>query len=337
MKAALLESLHEPLAIKETPTPVPGPNEVLVQLKAASLNHRDVWIQKGLYPGIKTPIILGSDGTGTVTTVGDAVDKAWIGKDVIINPSHNWGENPDFYGPDHKILGLPDDGTFAEYCKIDARYLVEKPTHLSFEEAAALPMAGQTAWRALYTRARLQPTDKVLITGAGGGVALTAIQLAVASGAEVWVTSGSDEKIKKAIALGAKGGVNYHNPTWFRDLLVSARANKEGYFNVIIDSAAGAGFARLVDVAAPGARICMYGGTTGPITGVVPARVFFKQLTIMGSTMGTEQEFADMIQFVKKHQLTPVLDEVFELNDVESALRKMDTGKQFGKIVLRIG
>lgn len=336
MKAALLESLHEPLVVKETATPIAGVGEVIVRLKAASLNHRDVWIQKGLYPGIKTPIILGSDGAGTVTAVGDNVNPAWIGKDVIINPSHNWGDNPDFYGTDHKILGLPDNGTFAEYCKVNARYLVEKPAYLSFERAAALPMAGLTAWRALHTRARLQPTDKVLITGAGGGVALVAIQLAVASGAEVWVTSGSDDKIKKAIVLGAKGGVNYHNPTWFRDLLVSARANKEGYFNVIIDSAAGAGFARLVDVAAPGARICMYGGTTGPITGVVPARVFFKQLNILGSTMGTEQEFSDMISFVEQHQLSPVIDEVLPLDQVETALRKMDTGKQFGKIVLSI-
>jgi zinc-binding alcohol dehydrogenase/oxidoreductase len=337
MKAALLESLHEPLVVKELPTPAPGHSEALVLIKAAALNHRDVWIQKGLYPGIKTPVILGSDGAGIVTEVGDAVDKKWIGKEVIINPSHNWGDNPDFYGPDHKILGLPDNGTFATYCKVEARYLVEKPNHLSFEEAAALPMAGQTAWRALFSRAKLQPRDKVLITGAGGGVAITAIQLAVAAGAEVWVTSGSDNKIKKAIALGAKGGVNYHNSTWFRDLLVNARARKEGYFNVIIDSAAGPGFARLIDVAAPGARICMYGGTTGPITGVIPARVFFKQLTILGSTMGTEQEFADMIHFVEQHQLVPVLDEVVELDNIENALRKMDTGKQFGKIVLRIG
>lgn len=336
MKAALLETLHEPLVVKETSAPVAGAGEVLVRLKAASLNHRDVWIQKGLYPGIKTPVILGSDGAGTVESVGDQVDPAWLGKEVIINPSHNWGPNDDFYGPDHKILGLPDNGTFAEFCKVEARYLVEKPAYLSFEQAAALPMAGLTAWRALHTRARLQPTDKVLITGAGGGVALVAIQLAVAAGAEVWVTSGSDDKIKKAVALGAKGGVNYHNPTWFRDLLISARAKKEGYFNVIIDSAAGSGFARLVDVAAPGARICMYGGTTGPITGVVPARVFFKQLNILGSTMGTEQEFVDMIRFAEKHQLSPVIDQVLPLEQAETALRKMDTGKQFGKIVLSI-
>lgn len=336
MKAAILETLHQPLVFKETATPALGPDEVLVRLKAASLNHRDVWIQKGLYPGIKTPIILGSDGAGTVTALGEGVESQWMGKEVIINPSHNWGDNPNYYGPDHKILGLPDHGTFAQYCAIKTRYLAEKPAHLSFEEAAALPMAALTAWRALISRVQLQATDKVLITGAGGGVALTAIQLAVASGAEVWVTSGSDEKIKKAIGLGAKGGVNYNNPTWFRDLLVSARSRKEGYFSVILDSAGGAGFARLVDVAAPGARICMYGGTTGPITGVVPARVFFKQLTIYGSTMGTEKEFADVIRFIKEKELRPVLDQVFDLSDAEKAMRRMDSGRQFGKIILKI-
>ncbi|MCF2490592.1 zinc-binding dehydrogenase [Dyadobacter sp. CY347] len=336
MKAAVLKNLHEPLVIEDVEKPQAGPGEVIVQLKAASLNHRDVWIQKGLYPKITTPIIPGSDGAGIVSEVGEGVDPEWIGKEVLINPSHNWGNNPAFYGADHKILGLPDNGTFAEFVKLEARYLVKKPAYLSFEQAATLPLGALTAWRALHTRANFQSGDKVLVTGAGGGVALFVIQFAIAAGAEVWVTSGSDQKIQKAIELGARGGINYKNPTWFRDLLVKARGPKLGYFNVIIDSAGGAGFAKLIDIAAPGARICFYGGGTGNITDIVPAKVFFKQLNILGTTIGTESEFNDMIQFVEEKEIMPIIDTVFPLDEAEKALRLMDSGQQFGKIVLKI-
>jgi zinc-binding alcohol dehydrogenase/oxidoreductase len=336
MKAAILETLHEPLATRDTDKPVAQRGEVVVQLKAAALNHRDVWIQKGLYPNIKTPIILGSDGAGVVTEVGEGVGEYWLDKEVIINPSHGWGDNPAYYGSEHTILGLPENGTFAEYVKVEVRYLLHKPSHLSFAEAATLPLAGLTAWRALMTRGKFQPGCRVLVTGAGGGVALFAIQFAVAAGAEVWVTSGSEHKIRKAIDLGAKGGVNYKEPTWYRDLLVKAHAPKIGYFDVIIDGAGGGGFARLIDVAAPGARICLYGGTTGNITNVVPAKVFFKQLNIHGTTMGTEVEFEDMVRFVEEKKLTPIVDQIFDLENAEAALRHMDSGEQFGKIVLNI-
>lgn len=336
MKAAILEVLHEPLVIKDAEKPTAQKGEVIVQIKAAALNHRDVWIQKGSYPNIKTPIILGSDGAGVVSEIGEGVSEYWLGKEVIINPSHNWGDNPAFYGDDYKILGLPDNGTFCEYIAIAAKYLMPKPAHLSFAEAASLPLAGLTAWRALMSRGGFEPGNRVLITGAGGGVALFAIQFAVAAGAEVWVTSGSDQKIRKAISLGVKGGVNYKEPTWYRDLLVKARAPKTGYFNVIIDSAGGKGFARLIDVAAPGASICFYGGTAGNITDIVPAKVFFKQLNIYGTTMGTETEFEEMLRFIEDKKLIPVVDEVFELDNTEAALRRMDSGEQFGKIVLRV-
>ncbi|WP_138482568.1 zinc-binding dehydrogenase [Dyadobacter bucti] len=336
MKAAVLRNLHEELVIEELENLDPAAEEVIVELKAASLNHRDVWIQKGLYPKITTPIILGSDGAGIVIKVGESVEKAWIGKEVIINPSQNWGDNPDFYGADHKILGLPDNGTFAGQVRVEAKYLVEKPKHLTFEQASTLPLGALTAWRSLMTRCRFTPIDKVLVTGAGGGVALFAIQFAIAAGAEVWVTSGSDEKIQRAIELGAKGGINYKNPTWYRDLLVKARGPKIGYFNVIIDSAGGPGFARLIDIAAPGCRICFYGGGTGNITDIVPAKVFFKQLNIYGSTMGTEYEFRQMINFIEEKEIVPIIDKVFPIEQAEQALRYMESGQQFGKIVLKI-
>lgn len=342
MKAILLSETHQPVQFVDAPTPTPGPGEVLIALRAAALNHRDVFIQKGLYPGIKLPVILGSDGAGVVAGIGAGVDPVWRGQEVIINCSQNWGPNPRFYGSEFKIFGMPDNGTFAEYVTVPAKYIHPKPTHLTFEQAAALPLAGVTAWRALMTRAGLHETESkssenVLITGIGGGAALFALQFAVKSGANVWVTSGSAEKLAKAKELGANGGVNYREPDWAKTLMTETGGGRTGYFDVIIDSAGGAGFSKLIDVAAPGGRITIFGGTTGNLTDIAPPKVFFKQLSILGSTMGTEREFADMISFVNRKRLVPVIDEIMELAEAETALRRMDEGKQFGKIVLRIG
>ena len=341
MKAIHLAEAHQPVQFIDVPTPTAGPGEVLVHIRAAALNHRDVFVQKGLYPGIKLPVILGSDGAGVVTETGAGVDLVWRRQEVIINCSMNWGPNPRFYGADFKILGMPDNGTFAEYVAVPVKYIYHKPAHLTFAQAAALPLAGVTAWRSLMTRAGLHTTgthtgEKVLITGIGGGAALFALQFAVGAGAEVWVTSGSDEKLAKAQGMGAKGGVNYREPDWAKTLMALTGGGRTGYFDVIIDSAGGAGFARLVDVAAPGGRIGIFGGTTGNLTDIAPSKVFFKQLSIFGSTMGTEHEFADMVAFVNKKKVVPVIDETFALADAELALRRMDDGQQFGKIVLNV-
>ncbi|MGV3557603.1 zinc-binding dehydrogenase [Larkinella arboricola] len=338
MKAIRQLAVHQPAQYLDTEEPVAGPGEVVVQIKAAAINHRDIFVQQGLYPRMKLPVILGSDGAGVVVEAGEGVDNVWKNQEVILNPGLNWGPNPNFYGPDFKILGMPDDGTFAEYVKIEARYLHHKPNHLSFEQAAALPLTGLTAWRALMTRARLQTShpERVLITGIGGGAALIALQIARAAGAEVWVTSGSDEKLQRAKELGAMGGVIYRDADWPKTLLAQTGGNKGGYFDIIIDSAAGPGFAKLVDVAAPGGRIVFYGGTTGNITDVPPSKVFFKQLNIHGTTMGTDPEFADMVRFVEENQLVPVIDEVMPLAETEQALRKVQSGKQFGKVVLSV-
>lgn len=346
MKAILLAETHQPVQFIDAPTPTAGPGHVLVNIRAAALNHRDVFIQQGLYPGIKLPVILGSDGAGIVADVGQDVDPVWRGQEVIINCSLNWGTNPKFYGQDFRILGMPDDGTFAEYVTVPAKYIHHKPAHLTFAQAAALPLAGVTAWRALMTRAGLHTTDtqtpeRVLITGIGGGAALFALQFAVGAGAEVWVTSGSDEKLAKAQELGATGGVNYREPDWAKTLMAKTGGGRtgqatRGYFDIIIDSAGGAGFAKLIDVAASGGRIVLFGGTTGNLTEIAPPKVFFKQLAIFGSTMGTEREFADMTAFVTAKKMVPIVDETFPLADTELALRRMNEGKQFGKIVLNV-
>ncbi|GAB3245885.1 zinc-binding dehydrogenase [Larkinella harenae] len=341
MKAIFQSELHQPARYTDIEKPVAGPGEVIVQIKAAAINHRDVYVQHGLYPKMQLPVVLGSDGAGIVIELGEGVDSTWQNQEVIINPALNWGANPHFYGPDFKILGMPDNGTFAEYLKIEANYLHRKPAHLSFEQAAALPLTGLTAWRALMTRAGLQinrsdQTERVLITGIGGGAALAALQFAQVAGAEVWVTSGSDEKLQRAQELGATGGVLYRDADWPKRLLNQTGGGKGGYFDVIIDSAAGPGFAKLIDVAAPGGRIVFYGGTTGNITDVAPSKVFFKQLTIFGTTMGTNPEFTDMTHFVDQHQLVPIIDEIVPLAETEQALRKIEAGKQFGKLVLNV-
>jgi zinc-binding alcohol dehydrogenase/oxidoreductase len=321
MKALVLVGKGEPLAFKEVEKPVYTEGSLLVTLKAASLNHRDVWIQKGLYAGLKFPTILGSDGAG------DLPD----GTPVILHPGRGWGDNPRFQSKNYEILGLPVDGTFAEFTLVPNEYYAPKPAHLTYEEAAALPLAGLTAYRALFTKCQVKKGDKVLISGIGGGVALFALQFALAAGCDVWVTSSSDEKIEKAVKLGAKGGFNYKTEAWAK-----AATAQTGGFDAVIDGAVGGGFAEIVKACASGARLCFYGGTAGPMSGVSPQIVFYKQLTIMGSTMGSPEEFLKMIKFVKKHKIVPIIDSVYELSEGNVALAHMDSGQQFGKIVLSI-
>lgn len=311
--------------------PLAGPGEAIVRVRAAALNHRDVWIQKGQYAGLKYPIVPGSDGAGVVSSAGPGAAD-WAGKEVIIDPALNWGASPRYQDPAaFRILGLPDDGTFAEYVKVPVRNLVEKPAHLSFEEAAALPLAGVTAFRALVTRGQVRSGEKVLITGIGGGVALFALQFAVAAGAEVLVTSGSAGKLDKAMAMGASGGVNYHEKDWSERLKSLA-----GAFEVIIDGTAGDGLNDLFDLAGPGGRVVLYGATRGNPSQVVARRIFWKQLNVLGSTMGSPEDFGTMVRVVERHGIRPVVDRVFPLEEGEAAFRWMDEGRQFGKIVLSI-
>lgn len=331
MKAIVLEALNQPLAIKEVAVPEPAPHEVIVHIKAAAFNHRDLWIQKGQYAGIRFPIVLGADGAGVVAAAGSGVGPNWIGKEVIINPSLNWGSDPRVQAKDYVILGTPHDGTFAEYVKVDARLLFNKPAHLSFEQAAALPLAGLTAFRATLKRAAAKPGETVLITGIGGGVALMCMQFAIAAGCHTFVTSGDDGKLNQALQMGAKGGVNYKKEGWDKEL-----KQLSGGFDAIVDSSGGDTFAKLVDLAKPAARIAMYGATLGAFNSGVPAKIFWKQLDILGSTMGNDEEFAEMVQFVNHHQIVPVVDEVFPLDQAQTAIQKMASGSQLGKIVLRI-
>ncbi|MGB1216245.1 MAG: zinc-binding dehydrogenase, partial [Saprospiraceae bacterium] len=270
-------------------------------------------------PGINPPVILGSDGAGICE-----------GKEVVINPNINWGNNQKVQNDVYHILGLPTNGTFTEKVLVNKDRIHPKPKHLTLEQAAALPLGGMTAYRALISRCQATKNDRILISGIGGGVALFAFQFAVAMGAEVWVTSGSEEKIQKAIRMGAKGGVNYKEENWHKKL-----GKESGGFDVIIDSAGGDGFPLLLKTCNAGARIAFYGGTRGNFT-LNPQLIFWKQLSIFGSTMGSDQDFADMLDFVNEYKVVPVVDSVYDLAEANEAFERMNKGLQFGKIVLKV-
>lgn len=337
MKAVVLKDkvkMGDPMApvyYEDVDVPQPDEDEVLIRLKYAALNRRDVFIRYGAYPGIKVPSILGSDGSGVVEEVGANVSNVSIGDEVVINPSLNWGDNPRFPSKEHTILGCPTDGTYAQYVKVPAEYVHPKPKHLSFKEAAAIPLAGLTAYRAVVTRGEVKEGDTVIIPGIGGGVATFALQIAVAKGANVYVTSSSDEKIEQAIKLGAKGGVNYKNENWSKEL-----KKMSGGADLSIDSVGGDTFLELINLAKPGSILVSFGATTGPVNNLVMPRVFFKQMDIRGSTMGNSKEFVNMLELYEKHELRPVIDSVFALEDVDKAHEKMDKGNVSGKILLEI-
>ncbi len=331
MKAAVFKFKDSPLFVEEFAKPAPGKNQALVKLHSASLNHRDILVQNGQAPLPLTGVILGSDGSGIVEAVGEDVEESLIGQEVVINPSVGWGKNPAVQSDSYKILGFPDHGTFSEYVAIDHKNINEKPEHLSFDQAAAVPLAGLTAYRALFSKARIRPGEKILITGAGGGAALWALKFAVAFQANAFITSGSEEKLKKGLALGARGGFNYKQKDW-----TEQAKNEAGGFDVIIDSAGGEEFPKLLDLAMPGGRIVLFGRTAGDIAPIPPRMIYWKQLSIFGTTMGHQDEFLSMLDFVHKHRITPVIDKIFPLAEVNDAFARLKEGEHFGKIVLKI-
>jgi zinc-binding alcohol dehydrogenase/oxidoreductase len=332
MKAVVFKGKDFPLSVIDFPKPKPVKDQVLVKLYSAAINHRDLWatLEQATVQN-KDGVILGSDGCGVIEEVGIDADPLLIGMEVVINPSLEWGGNLNVQGDSFKILGNPDHGTFAEYIAISKKYIFEKPKHLSFEESAAVPLSGLTAYRALFTKARLRAKEKVLITGIGGGAALWALQLAVGYQARVSVTSSSDEKLVKAKALGAINAYNYKGSDWVE------RAQKEsGGFDVIIDSAGGEDFSKLIELCVPGGRIVNFGRTAGSTSSFDVRKLFWKQLSLFGTTMGTRDEFLSLLEFIESRKLKPVVDQVFRLDQITEAFQRMHQGNQFGKIVLKI-
>ena len=302
----------------------------MVRIEAAALNHRDVFIRQGLYAKIQLPAILGADGAGTVESVAGGADASWVGRKAVIVPFDSWGDDPRIQGKDFLIRGMPRPGTFAEKIALPLDRIAPMPEHLSFPEAAALPLGGLTAYRALVTRGEVKKGDHVLVTGIGGGVATIAMLLARALGAQVSVTSGSEEKLARARSMGAIAAVSYKQKGWERELVKQAGRPPD----VIIDSAGGSDFNALVLAVAPAGRIVTYGATRGPAEKIELTRVFFKQIDIRGSTMGTDAEFHQMLKLVAREKVRPLVDRVLPLSRYAEADQLMEKGDQMGKIVV---
>lgn len=332
MKAVVLHETGGPdkLRIEDVPTPSPAPGQVRVALKASALNRRDFWITVGAYPRIQFPSISGSDGAGVIDAVGAGVDASMIGREVIIYPARDWGDDPRCGGPDFRVLGMPDQGTLAEYICVSVENVTEKPPHLSWVQAAAVPLAGLTAWRAVVTHGEVQAGQKVLVTGIGGGVATFALLWARYHGASVYVTSGSDEKLAQAKQLGAVDGVNYRAADWSRRI-----RELSGGIDLVIDSAGGNVVNAALNTLNNGGRFVFFGATLGnPGEGLEMAKLFFRQIRIQGTTMGTPAEFNAMVEFINRHRIEPVVDQVLKLEDAVEAYRRLEAGDQLGKLVL---
>lgn len=317
------------IQLLDLPKPVCGPGEVLIKIKAAALNHRDEWCRKGLYPNLKDGVILGSDGAGIVEEVGAGVNSSLVGQEVLINPAKNWGDNEKAQSREFEILGMPSNGTLAEYIAVPADRIHEKPKHLNWEEAAALPLAGLTAYRALVVKGQVQAGDQVLVTGIGGGVAQFAVQFALALGAKVFVSSSDPEKIAQAIAQGASMGFNYTEANWS-----AAALQQTGGMDLVIDGASGDTLPHLMEVCKPGSRIVFYGATRGNPGQLEARKLFWNQLQLIGTTMGTDTDFLHMLQLVEKFNIKPVVDQCYPFSKAEEAFDRMKQGKQFGKITL---
>jgi NADPH:quinone reductase-like Zn-dependent oxidoreductase len=314
------------LVPEEAPDPVPGAGDVLIRLRASALNHLDIWIRKGL-PSVPKPRILGADGAGVVEALGADVSGFEIGDPVVINPGV---EAPD--GTIH-VIGEHGDGTNAELIAVPAENVHPIPEGLSFEEAAAFPLVFETAYRMLVTRARLAPDEWVFVWGIGGGVATAALAIAQALGARTIVTSSSDAKLARARELGADVTVNHASG----DVKAAVREATGGRgADVVVEHVGEATWRTSLDIAAREGRIAVCGATSGPNPPAALHRVWWKQLTILGSTMGTRADFAGVYELVASGRVRPVVDEVLPLAEIRSAHERLEAGEQLGKIVLSI-
>lgn len=347
------------LELKDVPQPTPGPGQLLVRIKAAALNHRDLFIRQHLYPAISFDAPMLADGCGVVTALGPDVSpraRSLLGRAVLLTPSRGWASDP--AGPEDPArfavagssLLHEDAGCGAEYAVVPEAEVEAAPEHLSAVEGAALPVVGLTAWRALVTKAGISPQEgngngnggrrkNVLVTGIGGGVALTALQLAVAMGCRVFVTSGDQAKITRAVdELGATAGVSYKEADWDARLAAMLPADRPA-LDAVVDGAGGDVVKRSLRLLRPGGVIASYGMTVAPkMDWLMPA--VLKQIELRGTTMGSRAEFRDMVAFVRERRIVPVISRVVRgldnLDGIEGLFDDMKAGRQFGKLVIEI-
>ncbi|PID00746.1 zinc-binding dehydrogenase [Sporosarcina sp. P29] len=307
--------------------PSAGNGEVIVALKTAGLNRRDTAIPKRRGDA-KEPLALGSDGAGTIESIGEGVTGWNVGDEVIINPALRWFEESDAPPAEFDILGMPDHGTFAEKICISSEQLEKKPSHLTWNEAAVIALAGLTGYRALVTRGRIEEGQTVFIPGAGSGVATYMIQFAKKMGARVIVSSRSEDKRKHAIKIGADVALDT-NSDWPTEL-------KDERVDLVIESVGRATFNRSLEILKKGGRIVVFGATTEDTVELNLREFFYGQYSLLGTTMGSREELRDMLALVEEHQIHPVIDSVIPLEKANEAFTKLDDSVQFGKIVLAI-
>jgi NADPH:quinone reductase-like Zn-dependent oxidoreductase len=324
----------------ELPDPEPGPGRVRVRIRAGALNHLDLFVLKGI-PGIPValPHVMGSDGAGVVDAVGAGVTRVRPGDEAVINPGINCGTCEFCLKGEHSLcvafhlIGEHVAGTFAEFAVAPEINVYPKPAALAWEEAAAFPLTFLTAWRMLVTKARARPGESLLIVGIGGGVAVAALQIARMMGLSVWVTSGSPEKLSRAKEIGAEVGIDHAAADFSRE--IRKLTGKRGV-DIVLDSVGKATWKRSIASLAKGGRLLTCGATTGPDPEEDIARIFWNQLSVHGSTMGTHGEFAEMLRLFRDGRLRPVVDAVFPLPQAREAVARLDEKRQFGKVVLRV-
>lgn len=339
MKAAVIREVGDAsvFKIEEVADPVAQPGEVVVDLRAASVNRRDRSIRAGvLVPRAiggqseqpaSFPMVLGSDGAGVISELGDGVSSVAVGDEVVINPSLNWGDSDESPGPNWETLGVPRQGTYAERIAVPAAFVAPKPGRLSWIEAAAVPLAGLTAWRAVVTKARLGAGERVLVPGVGSGVATFVLQLAHARGAEVVVTSSSREKLERARQIGATEGLLYTDADW---------ADRVGTVDVVIDSIGEPTWSVLGKFLRPGGRLVNYGRTGGSIVSMDIGKFFHAQWTYLGTANGSPAEFSAMIEHLGASDRHPVIDSEYALSDISAAHVRVESPERFGKVTVAI-
>lgn len=325
--------------VLDLPDPSAGPGEVVVRIRAAALNHLDLWTASGdLGIPLDFPFTLGADGAGQVHEVGEGVTGFPVGARVLINPGLSCsrcercraGEQSEC--PNFRMLGEHVPGTLADYVKVPSRNVFPIPDHLSYEDAAALGTTFITAYRMLFRQGGMRPGDWVLITGIGGGLALSAFQLARPLAGKVFVTSSSPEKLHRAAAMGADEGINYKEEDFGK--AIRRLTGKRGV-DLVIDSAGGPTLDASLRSLRPGGTLVVAGATVGRSGEIDVRRLFWKQLRIVGSTMGSHQDVSDMLRLASGNpDVRPLVDRVFDLEDAPAALLYLATGEQFGKIVV---
>lgn len=339
MRAAIFHENGGPevVRIEELPRPSPGPGEVLLEAKAAALNHLDLWVRRGLPIETTMPHIGGSDVAGVIVEAGDGVDAARVGERVVLNPSLWCGEcewcrrGEESMCLRYRIIGEHTNGGFAEYLAVPADHAYRLPDAMRFEDAAALPVSYMTAWRALHTRAWLDGGEDVLVLGASGGTAIAAVQIALDLGARVFaVTSGADN-VERLRALGAAFVYDRSSTDWSK--AVHTDTGKRGV-DVVVENVGEATWKGSMRSLAQGGRLVTYGGTTGPKVEIDLRVMFWKQLSIYGTTMASKREFEAMLDAAFTGRIQPVIDTVMRLDQAREAHERLEAGGQFGKILL---